>query len=145
TTTLTSTSPTSVFGQPVTFTATVSVNSPASGTPTGTVNFYDGPTLLGPGTLGTVNGQQQATFTTDSLAVTATPHSITAVYTGTVSFAASTSAPLAQTVTAANTTTTLGASPTSLVYGQPVTFTATVSVNSPGAGKPTGVVNFLDG
>ena len=46
---------------------------------------------------------------------------------------------------AAATTTTLAAT-TSAVYGQQVTFTATVSVNSPGAGVLTGdTVNFNDG
>ena len=53
TTTLTSSSPnnTSVFGQSVTFTATVAVVSPGTGTPTGTVTFKDGSTTLGTGTL----------------------------------------------------------------------------------------------
>ena len=37
----------SVFGQSVTFTATVAAVSPGSGTPTGTVNFLDGTTLIG--------------------------------------------------------------------------------------------------
>ena len=37
----------SLFGQSVTFTATVTANTPASGTPVGTVIFKDGSTILG--------------------------------------------------------------------------------------------------
>lgn len=37
----------SLLGQSVTFTATVKADTPASGTPTGTVVFKDGPTILG--------------------------------------------------------------------------------------------------
>src|SRR5262249_44379944 len=46
TTTVTSSPNPSVFGQSVTFTATVSAASPGSGTPTGTVTFEDGGTTL---------------------------------------------------------------------------------------------------
>ncbi len=46
-TALTSSATTAVYGQPVTFTATVT----GSGTPTGTVTFSDGSTSLGTGTL----------------------------------------------------------------------------------------------
>ena len=69
TTTLTSfpTSPTS--GQSVTFTATVT-GPTGSPTPTGTVDFYSGTTLLGPGTLD-ANGV--ATFSTTTLTAGATP------------------------------------------------------------------------
>ena len=37
----------SLFGQYVTFTATVTADTPASGTPVGTVIFKDGSTILG--------------------------------------------------------------------------------------------------
>src|SRR6185369_13830843 len=67
----------SIFGQSVTFTATVTVNSPGSGMPTGTVTFKDGAATLGTGTL---NGSGQTTFSTSGLAVGS--HSITAVYAG---------------------------------------------------------------
>jgi hypothetical protein len=76
------------FGQSVTFTATVTGVSP-----TGTVTFKDGVTVLGTGTL---NGSGQATFTTSSLSVGS--HSITAVYSGDVNNAAATSAVLTQVV-----------------------------------------------
>ncbi len=64
----------SVFGQSVTFTATVS--SAADTAPTGTVTFSDGATSLGTGTL----ASGQATFTTSSLAIGS--HSITGQYGG---------------------------------------------------------------
>ena len=72
TTTIATSATPSVFGQPVTLTATVT-----GGTPTGTVTFRDGPTTLG---TGTVNGSGQASLTTAALAVGA--HSITAAYGG---------------------------------------------------------------
>jgi hypothetical protein len=74
----------------LTFTATVT--SSASGSPSGLVNFYDGTTLLGSGTL----ASGAATFATSSLAVGA--HSITAVYAGDTNFATSTSAAVTETV-----------------------------------------------
>lgn len=64
----------SVFGQSVTFSATVS--SAADSAPTGTVTFSDEATSLGTGTL----ASGQATFTTSSLSVGS--HSITAQYSG---------------------------------------------------------------
>ncbi len=94
TTTVASSSPSSVAGQSVTFTATV---TPASGSvaPTGSVSFMDGLTTIGTGVL---NSSGQATLTTSSLTVGS--HSIIASYQGTTGFTASTSPPLAQTVTA---------------------------------------------
>ena len=85
TTTLSSSANPSVVGQSVTFTATVSVLAPGPGTPTGTVRFFNGTTLLNstPATLSLVGGQYQATFSTSALAVNSTGgYSITAVYSG---------------------------------------------------------------
>jgi hypothetical protein len=140
TTALTSSDNPSVFGQQVTFTATVSVTSPGSGTPTGTVTFYDGSTALGTATL---NVAGNAIFKTKMLSVNT--HSITATYGGDVHFQASTSAPLTQTVNKASTSTALSSSRNPSRSGQSVTFTATVSVNAPGGGKPTGTMTFYDG
>jgi hypothetical protein len=83
----------SIFGQSVTFTATVS--STASGTPTGTVTFSDGSTTLGTETL---NGSAQATFTTSSLTVGS--HSVRAQYSGDGNFSGSISASTLLAVTA---------------------------------------------
>ncbi|HUY35813.1 MAG TPA: Ig-like domain repeat protein [Pirellulales bacterium] len=131
----------SVFGQIVTFTATVS--STATGTPGGIVAFDDGGTQLGTGTLQAGSGQDQATFATSSLAVGG--HNITAVYNGDGNFQGSTSAVVVQTVNQAATTTTLVSSPNPSVAGQAVTFTATVTPTSPGAGTPSGQVFFREG
>ena len=53
-----------------------------------------------------------------------------------------TSATQSVTVSKAATTTAVASSANPSVSGQSVTFTATVTVNSPGAGTPTGTVNF---
>jgi len=140
TTTLTSSVNPSVFRQPVTFTAAVTVVSPGAGTPSGTVTFMDGSTTLGTSSL---NGSGVATFSITSLSVAT--HSITAAYGGDGNFTASTSSAVIQTVNQASTTTSLTASPTSTTSGQPVTLTATIAVVAPGAGTPTGSVQFFVG
>lgn len=125
-------------GQEVTFTATISVTAPGSGTVTGQVTFFDGNTNLGTGTV--ANGQ--ATFRTSSL--TAGPHAITAEYAGDNNFLASSrSAALTQTINRIATTVALTADVAAPVFGQSVTFTAVVSATSGGA--PTGRVSFRDG
>jgi hypothetical protein len=144
TTALTSSANPSVFGQSVTFTATVTVNSPGTGTiPAGeTVTFKDGGAAIG---TGTTNASGVATFATSTLSVAT--HTITAVYTGDTNFATSTSTAVSQVVNQASTTTALTSSVNPSVFGQSVTFTATVTVNSPGAGTiPAGeTVTFKDG
>lgn len=121
-------------GQLVTFTAKV---RSASGTPTGTVIFYDGSTALGSATLGSGN----ASLSTSSLS--GGTHSITATYQGSSSFAPSTSAVLNQVVSGTVTRTSLASSPNPPAVGQRVTFTA--RVRSP-SGTPTGgAVIFYDG
>jgi hypothetical protein len=76
TTQLASSANPSVFGHPVTFTATVTAVAPGSGTPTGTVSFSDGSNMIGRGTL---NGAGP-TFTTASLFVGS--HNIVARFVG---------------------------------------------------------------
>jgi RHS repeat-associated protein len=139
--TVTSSANPSVFGQSVTFTATVSAVAPGSGTPTGTVEFKDGATSLG--FVALVSGS--VTFSTFALSVGT--HSITAVYGGDANFNAtgtgsSAATPLSQTVNAAPTTTTLTSLPNPSKVGQSVTFTAAVSSSG---GAPTGMVTFFDG
>ncbi len=134
TTTLFSSLNPSVFGQAVSFTAAV---SSASGTPTGTVIFYDGSTAIGSATL--ANGI--ASLSTSSLA--AGSHSITAAYQGSSAFGPSTSAPLNQVVNPAITTTSLVSSANPARVRQSVTYTATVT--SQYGGAATGAVTFQDG
>jgi autotransporter-associated beta strand protein len=145
TTTITSSSLTSTYGQIVTFTATVSANSPGSGNPTGTVTFKDGSTVLGTGTLSSVGAVSIATYTTTAgqLPVGAN-ETISANYASDGNYAAS-SGSLSETVNADGTTTTISSSANPSVFGQPVTFTATISANAPGSGNPTGTVTFTDG
>ena len=102
------------YGQPVTFTATVT--TAATGLPTGTVNFYDGGILLGPGTLVPATGK--ATYTTSTL--TATTHTISAKYVGDTVFAGSTSANIPQAVTQALPVITWNPNPTNITYGTPL-------------------------
>ncbi|OWK41748.1 surface proteins containing Ig-like domains-like [Fimbriiglobus ruber] len=67
--------PTAVYGQAVTLTATVSPNSPATGSPTGSVTFEDGGVTIGSGTL-------SGGTATASVTLPAGTHAITAVYGG---------------------------------------------------------------
>jgi hypothetical protein len=138
-TTLTVSSPTSIYGQTVTLTATVA-HGTGTGTPTGTVTFMDGGTAVGTASL--TNGAASLSVTT---ALAAGPHSFTAVYNGSSVFVSSTSAAVAHTVNVAATSTALASSSNPAVYGQQVTLTATISVLTPGGGTPTGSVVFQDG
>src|SRR2546427_575666 len=137
------------FGQSTTFTATVSVVSPgttAVAPPTGTVTFYDGSTSIGSGTLSTSGGVTTSSFSTNGLGVG--NHSITAGYVGDGNFNISSSAVVTQSVLTADTTTALKSSTNPSYWSAPVTFTATVSVVSPGTtavASPTGTVAFFDG
>ncbi len=125
-------------GTSVTLTATVAPAA-GSGTPTGTVTFQKGSTTLGTGTL---NSSGMATLATTALPIGS--NTVTAAYSGDSSFAASTSAGTAITVTPAATTTTLTASPTSILAGSSVAFTATVTATA-GTGTAAGNVTFLNG
>ena len=140
TTTLSAVPNPSAFGQAVTFTATVAAQTPGSGTPTGSVTFMDGTTSLGAVSL--TNGT--AVFSTSSLGVAS--HIVTAVYAGDTNYTASTStSTVTQVVNKANTATSLTAAPNATVFGQSLTFTATVAASLPGAGLPTGNVDFMQG
>src|SRR5439155_7905575 len=83
------------------------------------------------------------TYTNSTLSVTS--HSITAVYNGDPNFNTNTSGVVTQTVNQADTTTLVATSVNPSVFGQSVTFTATVAAVLPGGGTPTGSVVFIDG
>jgi CSLREA domain-containing protein len=106
----------------VTFTASV---TSAVGTPTGTVNFLDGTTPLGSGTV----AGGVATFSTSTLAIGS--HSITAVYSGDTNFVATSSGTLTQAVLDILVSITSGSSPTqtTLPDGMAV-FTLTIQPTS---------------
>jgi large repetitive protein len=135
-TALTASANPAIAGTTITFTARVTVTT-GGGVPTGTVNFYNGTTLLGTGTL---NGTGVATYATNTLPIGT--YSITAVYQGDTNNTGSTSAALSLSVIGATTNVTLTASATAVTVNTPVTFTATVKGNG---ATPTGTVTFMDG
>lgn len=139
TVTLISNKSSALFGQPITFTATV---QPASGNnpPTGYIgfNFFqlepsDDEGLgvgFGPWTTVALNRSGIATFTTSSLHALQTP--VNAFYLGDANNAPATGT-MTQTLTYIPTTTTVTSSANNVPYGTPVVFTATVLDNT---GKP---------
>ncbi len=140
---LTSSTASSAFNQPVTFTATVTPGSTTvTTTPTGSVTFQDADAPGGPATLGTATlSAGTATFAYSGLSVGY--HYIVAHYEGDANFDPSTSAPVSQTVSQAQTTTSLSSSSDPSAPGTSVTFTATVTPAT--SGLPTGAVDFSDG
>ena len=127
----------SVFGQAVVITTSVSPPTGDLRVPTGTVQLRDGGTLLDSKTL--VNGQ--ISFTLSNLSVAA--HPLTATYLGDTEFEGSTSSILGQNVTRSETGSALASSANPSAFGQAVNFTATVVAASPGAGIPSGSIDFL--
>ena len=117
---------------------TASVTS-TNGTPTGSIAFADNGTLLAMQAL--VGGTTTLTYAGSVVGT----HTITATYTPTGSFAAS-SATCSETVNAFPTTSVLTVTPATPNYGSPVTLTATVSpATPPGPSTPTGLVTFYNG
>ena len=107
-----------------------------SGTPTGSVTFWNGSTQLDTATL----SSGVATFSTTTLpAGTLALH---VSYAGAGNFLASTSATLDEKVTE-KTTTTVTSSLNPAEYGEKITFTATVKPSV--SGTPTGTVSFKSG
>ena len=149
-TTLTASPNPQMYGQPVTFTATVSGSS--GSTPTGTVGFsYQGllangtPYAFGPWNNVAVNGAGVAEFTTSSLPsgwIGDIPGSlgVGAYYLGDANNSPSYGS-MEETINQIPTTTTITANPSSAPYGTPITFTATVVETV--SGKPAqGLVSF---
>jgi YVTN family beta-propeller protein len=134
-TTLTSSLNPSIYGQKVTFTATV---APAGIiTPTGKVNFTWSRFTIGSATL---NRSGVAMLTKSNLNADSYP--LTAVYRGDANNPPSTSAVLNQVVLETTSTATLTSSPDPSALGQAVTFIATIT--SPTV-TPTGPVTFSVG
>jgi hypothetical protein len=134
TTTIQIVDPTSAkFGQTISLSAQVS-----GGTPTGNVEFRNGASVLATAAL---NGSFVA-------AANITPavgaYSITANYVGDANHIGSSSAATAVTVSKADTSLALNTTGSPTDYGQTVTFTAPISVTAPGAGSPSGNIEFRD-
>ena len=126
----------SVYGQKITWTATV---TSTGGTPPNgeTVTFYNGLNVLGTAPL----SEGIASLTKSSL--NSGIFTISATYAGDASFTASTSPALQQVVDTKSqfaTATALASSLNPALYGQTITWTATVTTS--GATTPTGKVNF---
>lgn len=134
-TTLSSSLNPSIYGQKVTWTATVT--SPGSVTLTGKVQFRWSSYVIGSATL---DSSGVATLTRSNLNAGAFP--LTAVYLGDAANSGSTSAVLNQVVLQATSAAKLTSSLNPSAQGQAVTFTATIS--SPTV-KPTGPVTFMVG
>jgi hypothetical protein len=125
----------SIYGQKVTWTATVT--SSGSITPTGRVNFtWDGYSI---GTA-TLNTSGMATLTRSNLNADLYP--LTAVYSGDVNNLRSTSAIVNQMVTETTSAAKITSTPNPSMLGQAVTFMATIT--SPTV-IPTGPVTFMVG
>ncbi len=134
TTTIVSSATPTIFGQAVTFTATVTA---LGGTPTGSVTFTDGASTLGTSTL--VGGT--ASLTVSNLA--AGSHSIEASFGGSTNFNASASSAITQAVNLASSAAVVTPSVNPSYVTQSVTFT--VSVTSQFGGAVTGNIIFKQG
>jgi Bacterial Ig-like domain (group 3) len=152
-TTVASSANPSIFGQLVTFTATVTNLGTNTATPTGSVQFYvDGGTFGTPVPISGSGAAAKGTIATAILTVSGSPHTIKAVYTDTIdgNFSGSSGTlSQGQTVNPAPTSTIVNSSANPSIYGQSVKFTATVA-NAAGTGistaTPTGSVQFyVDG
>lgn len=135
TTALAQSAASTMYGNSVTFTATVPTLA------TGSVTFKDGATTIS--TVAIVSGS--AAYTTSTLDVVSSPHSITAVFTpDNTNYSTSTSAAVSHVITAATTTTAevVLTSPTPPIQNtQNITFTVTVTSGS--AAIPLGSVEFF--
>ncbi|WP_307841560.1 Ig-like domain-containing protein [Streptomyces endocoffeicus] len=126
----------------MTFTATVTPIAPGAGVPTGTVTFSISGS--GGGTFAQPLSGGVATLSLSTLGVGT--HTVVAIYNGDANFLPS-SGTDTHTVNPgpAATTTTLMSSVNPSVFGQPVTFTATVTPNAPATGIPTGTARCWAG
>ena len=129
TTQLTTSAATVNVGQGATLTATVTGASP-----TGSVSFKDGSTVLGSGPLSGGQATFVATF------ASAGSHTLTAVYAGDSNNGASTSAVMTQTVVSTVPALVFVASPNPVGAGQATVLSVTVT-----GSNPTGTVTFTDG
>lgn len=120
----------SAAGQAVSFAITV---KSTQGVPTGSVQLLDGRSPLG--TVKLTNGV--GALPTSSLGVG--PHTVIAVYAGDLDHTGSTSLPVVQLVNKVTTVTTLSASPSSTVFGEPLILKAVVTGSS-----ASGTVAFND-
>jgi hypothetical protein len=128
----------SVYGQNLTFTATLSVQAPGGGTPPGNIQFFDNGSLVAIRSLTAGVAEYQVDNLTHNLGVA---HPITAVYSDTTNYIGSSAGPVNQIVNKATPTITLVSNPNPSFVGQNVALTATLT----GGLAPSGTVTFFDG
>ncbi|HWJ09833.1 MAG TPA: Ig-like domain-containing protein [Nocardioides sp.] len=137
---LTATDSSTVTGEAVGLTATVTAQAPGGGTPDGTVQLLvDGNPVGAPVAL--TNGS--ATFA-PLTSLSAGSHTLAASYAGSSGYLSGADQ-VEQEVTKADTTVALVASPSPSLQDQEVRLTATVVAVSPGSGSASGTVTFLAG
>jgi uncharacterized repeat protein (TIGR01451 family) len=124
-------------GQTVTLSSAVTNTSGAGGTPSGTVDFMTGSTLIGSGTLG---ADGTVSITTSQPAGT---YPIVADYLGTTGFLPSQSTTATLTVNVLPSTTTVSVPTTAPSVGQATNLVASIT-GQPGGPAPTGSVTFFD-
>lgn len=136
TTVLTSSSSTSTYDQNVTFKATVMSGSTIASDATGTIQFMDGASALGPAV--TIS-RGSGSYTTSTLSVAT--HSLTGVYSGDDNYLTSTSDTLTQTVNAASSSSS--SSPTSSLSSTPASSPPPISSGGSRHGVPPSVLATL--
>lgn len=130
------------YGQTVVFTATLPAGTNGAANPTGTVQFFDGTTSLGSGTIS--NGVVTLSIATLSVGT----HPVTAVYSGDANYNTATSAvdnQVVQQATFSSSVYVLTSSPNPSNFGQNVTFSIPIPQGTNGAANPTGTITFFDG
>lgn len=138
TTTTSATTPTSsVFGQPVELSATVSETG-GGATPTGTVTFSEGGTTIATAPL---DGAGAASASVADLTVGS--HSVVATYSGDDTYRSSAASPKNVSVAKAAVAVELVSTDTTTVSGQAVNLSVDVAAQAPGAGAPDGEVQLL--
>jgi hypothetical protein len=140
TTALTTSAASLQAGTSVTLTAAVAAVNAGGPTPTGTVRFSQNGTVLGSVAVDSGGG---AVFSTSALS--SGSDTITAAYSGDAVYAASTSAPVAETVTTPPsfaTTIARSSLPTALVAGSPAAGTVTLDLANATAGSVKGNVTI---
>jgi hypothetical protein len=126
-----------VFGQVVSLTTIVTASG-GGAVPTGSINLFDGSSIILSGTL---DGGGKFVASTSSLSLGS--HTLTAQYSGDANYAAATSSPLVQTVNKSNAAVILASTTNPSVFGQALLFSASVSASG-GTGIPTGTVTLND-
>ena len=138
TTLVNSSSITSVYGQSVSFHATVNVDEPGDGIVSGTVQFYLDGALLGEPVVLTGGAAESSGISDLDLG----EHSVYAVYSGDEHFEGNTSESITQTVVPVDTMLTIESTRNPAPYGDSVLVIATVVANDPSTATPVGEVQF---